>query len=74
MFNVGDRIRFTRSYLEGNAEYIDPAITDEECRGTIRGIREDGWLDVEFDDGEVESWYSPQAFELIGPDSPSPVG
>lgn len=62
-FQINDRVKFTDAYLEANADYIDPAITEEECRGTVIDIV-GGKLKIQFDDGTTEL-YHPEAFEHL---------
>lgn len=52
-FKIGDRVQFTQQALIT----CDPAISDDEMRGTIKGSEQDGdRLLIEFDDGKTEWW------------------
>lgn len=60
-FECGDRVRFTQKCLEGS--YVDPAVTEEELRGTVK-FYSAGQLVVAFDDGTTNV-FAPGAFVLI---------
>lgn len=62
-FKIGDRVKFSDEFLTYNADVIDPAITDEECQGTVVDIVS-GKLAVRFDDGTTDA-YQPEALDHL---------